>query len=91
LKNVNRTRYIRRRWGIDIIACILRAARNGVKKTDLMIQCNLSFAQLKNYLSVVLKKGLVVVEKDGSHLLFRTSNRGKAFLESYDNLEVLIE
>ena len=89
--SINRVRYAHRRWGIDIIACILRASHYGAKKTDLMSQCNLSFAQLKKYLSLTLEKGLVVVEKRGAYLYFKASNKGKALLESYENLEVLIE
>jgi predicted transcriptional regulator len=91
LEIADRVRYAHRRWGIDIIACILRASHNGIRKTDLMIQCNLSFAQLRNYLNVVLKKELIVVEKNGVHLVFKISNKGKTFLESYENLAVLIK
>lgn len=90
LKIINRVRYARRRWGIDIIACILRASRSGAKKTELMNRCNLNFAQLKNYLNLALKKRLIVVETSGTYLLFKISNKGRALLESYENLEVLI-
>lgn len=87
---VNRVSPFRRRWGVDIIACILIASFDGVKKTDLINRCNLSFAQLSKYLGVALRKELVVVEKKGSHLSFRISDKGKAFLESYENLSVLV-
>lgn len=87
---MNRVEHARRRWGADIIACILRASRGGVQKTDLMSRCNMSFAQLKNYLNMALDKQLIIVEKVGSNLLFRTSDKGEAYLESYENMEVLI-
>jgi len=56
-----------------------------------MIQCNMSFAQLKSYLNVVLRKKLVVVEKNGPYLVFRISEKGRAFLESYENIAVLMK
>jgi len=87
---MSRVRYVHRRWGIDIIACILKASRSGVRKTRLMRRCNLSFSQLKNYLNLALKKELVIVEKTEFYTLFKISNKGKAFLETYESLEVLM-
>jgi len=91
LKIINNVRHNSRRWGIDIIACILMASHHGAKKTDLLSRCNLSFEQLKNYLNFALKKRLITVDKSGTYPLFRISNKGRALLESYEDLTVLIE
>jgi len=55
-----------------------------------MSRCNLSFSQLKNYLNLALKKELVIVEKTEFYTSFKISNKGKAFLETYESLEVLM-
>lgn len=91
LKIINHVRHNSRRWGIDIIACILMASHYGAKKTELLSRCNLSFEQLKNYLNLALKKRLITVDRSGTYPLFRISNKGRALLESYEDLTVLIE
>jgi len=68
---VNRDRH-------DITFEILRKATSGKKKTELMSEVGLSYAQSKKYLSVLLEKKLL--EMDKKHL-FKTTNKGLEFLE----------
>jgi len=80
-----------RRSRLDIIANILDAARRRATKTYLMLHCGMSFCQLKKYLHLTLESKLLVTENDGANLLFKTSGKGKMFLESYENLKGLME
>ena len=73
------------------VADILDSARGGARKTHLMYHCNMSFVQLKKYLKWLIKTRLVFVENNGSWRLFRISDKGRSFLESYESLKALME
>jgi predicted transcriptional regulator len=62
----------------DIAAQILRKARVGKNKTELMRQVNISFTQAQQYFSMLLQKGLL--EIDQNHHL-KTTRKGLEFLE----------
>ena len=68
---VNRDRH-------DITIEILRKAVSGKSKTELMRDVGLSYLQTKQYLAVLLDKGLL--EIDGRRR-FRTTKKGLEFLE----------
>jgi predicted transcriptional regulator len=79
---------------LDIIADMLSASRGGVKKTYLMYRCNLSFRQLKHYLNLMLKNGLlrvVVQVGDSNPGLFEVTDKGRKFLKAYKNLKALMK
>ena len=81
-----------RRSRLEIIARILHASRGrGVKKTHLMYQCGMSFAQLEKYLDLILKARLIQVQGDNPHLCFRISGKGRRFLKAYKSLKALME
>ena len=80
-----------RRSNLDIIADILDTSRPGVKKTHLMCNCSMSFAQLEKYLDLILKARLIFVESDGPHLLFKISGKGKSFLKAHESLKALMK
>jgi predicted transcriptional regulator len=62
----------------DIATEILRKAAVGKKKTELMLDVGLSYAQTKLYLDTLVKKGLL--ETNESRLL-KTTKKGLEFLE----------
>jgi len=68
---VNRDRH-------DITFEILRKATAGKKKTELMREVGLSYAQSKTYLSVLLEKKLLEMDKKR---LFKTTSKGLETLE----------
>ena len=68
---VNRDRH-------DITVEILRKATAGKKKTEIMRDVGLSYLQLKQYLGMLLEKGLL--ELDGRRN-FKTTKKGLEFLE----------
>jgi len=82
---------VRRRASLDIIADILDTSRRGVKKTHLMQNGSMSFAQLEKYLDFILEARLLFIESDGAHLLFKISGKGKSFLKAYESLKALME
>lgn len=49
----------KRRSEIQIIVEILDLSKHGAKKTEILYQSNMSFSQLKNYLSCLLEKNLI--------------------------------
>jgi predicted transcriptional regulator len=46
----------------DIIGLILEAANGGATKTKIMYKAFLSFAQLREYLSMIAEQGLIEYE-----------------------------
>jgi len=80
-----------RRSRLDVVADILNFASRGVKKTHLMYHCNMSFMQLKKYLDLTLKAGLIQVQDGNPNLLFRISGKGRRFLKVYESLKGLME
>ncbi|MEM0466906.1 MAG: winged helix-turn-helix domain-containing protein [Candidatus Thermoplasmatota archaeon] len=49
----------KRRSEIQIIGEILDISKNGVKKTELLYQSNMSFTQLQQYLDFMIKKNIL--------------------------------
>jgi predicted transcriptional regulator len=69
---VNRDRH-------DITFEILRKSTSGKKKTELMREVGLSYAQSKKYLNVLVEKELLVMDKKR---FFKTTSKGLEFLET---------
>ncbi|MFL6322248.1 MAG: winged helix-turn-helix domain-containing protein, partial [Nitrososphaeraceae archaeon] len=57
----------------DIVALILEAANGGVTKTRIMYKAFLSYAQLKEYLTVLLQNDLLEYEEGRQN--FRTTEK----------------
>ena len=68
----------------DICSQILEAANGGTTKTRIMYNAYLSYAQLKEYLSVLTENGLLEYE-DGERK-FKTSEKGLQFLKAYEHM-----
>jgi predicted transcriptional regulator len=81
----------RRRTLFEIIVKILGACHANAKKTALMYRCNMSFRQLTGYLDLMLGAKLLLIENDGSRLLFRISGKGRDFMKAYESLKSLME
>jgi predicted transcriptional regulator len=65
----------------DIAADILEIAMDGAIKTKIMYKAFLSFPQLKEYLTVLLERGLLEHVEDENE--YRTTDKGKQFLKMY--------
>jgi predicted transcriptional regulator len=68
----------------DIIGLILEAANGGATKTKIMYKAFLSFAQLREYLSMLAEKGLIEYE-DGVQR-YRTTDKGIRLLQIYNQM-----
>lgn len=75
---------MRYRSRTDIVASILQSANGGVTKTKMMYHAYLSHEQLKDYLMILMKNGLLEYAKEEAK--FRTTQKGLIFLKAYDQL-----
>lgn len=82
------------RGRLDIIADILGASHSGAKKTSLMYHCNLSFRQLEQYLSFMLKNEFLQksssLNDESANNIFEVTDKGKEFMRAYESLEALM-
>jgi predicted transcriptional regulator len=81
----------RRRDRLYIIAEILEVALEGVLKTQVMYKANLSFAQLNEYLRLMLDLDLLELSKNSERNIYKTSQKGLRFLESYKKIRELLK
>ncbi|MDP8889027.1 MAG: winged helix-turn-helix domain-containing protein [Thermoproteota archaeon] len=68
----------------DITAQILEAANGGVTKTKIMYKAFLSYAQLKEYLTVLIENGLL--EYLEGEQIYKTTEKGNRFLKIYNQI-----
>jgi len=80
----------RRRDRLYIIAEILRIAKNGSLKTQLMSGAGLSFTQLIDYLSFLLSTRLLKTVQEGGKSLYKTTSKGLEFLTNYEKINSLL-
>jgi predicted transcriptional regulator len=80
----------RRRDRLYIIAEILEVALEGVLKTQIMYKANLSFAQLNEYLRLMVDLDLLELSRNSERNIFKTTSRGLRFLESYKKIKELL-
>ncbi len=74
----------------EIVSQILQTAMgsNGARKTQIMYNAFLTYAQLKEYLTILIDKDLLDYDLDTS--TFKTSEKGLRFLEIYNDLGPII-
>ena len=63
------------------MATILEAANGGATKTRIMYKAYLSYAQLKEYLSILIGNGLLEYEE--GELKYKTTEKGLHFMRTY--------
>jgi predicted transcriptional regulator len=76
----------KRRDRHDIVVDILKTARGGIRRTNLMHKAKLSHTQLKLYLYVLNENGLLE-SNDG---LVKTTSRGSQFVKISESLNFFI-
>jgi len=80
----------KRRDRLYIIAEMLTIAKGGCLKTQIMYRANLSFAQLNEYLSFLIKMHLLKVKNENRRNTYRTTAKGDKYLEKYKDLADLL-
>jgi len=83
----------KRRDRHDIAVEILRTAIEGKIKTHIMYKAKLSYAQLNEYMQLLLNKGLLenvtIRQKKMDKKVYKTTRKGLQFLENFDNVKRL--
>ena len=64
---------------------------NNCSKTDIMYKSNLSFAQLKEYLSFLLETKLIISITQSDRKGYGVTPKGMKFLQSYAKIRVLLK
>ena len=72
----------------EIVSMILEAANGTATKTRIMYKAFLSYAQLKEYLSVLIENALLEYI-DGTHK-FKTTEKGLIYLEMHNEIGELL-
>lgn len=73
----------------DIVSSILEAANNGAIKTKIMYSAYVSFAQLKQYLSMLEENGLLVYDQKTSE--YKTTAKGLKLLKTYNQMSEIMK
>ena len=81
----------RRRDRMLIMAEILQVALDGALKTQMMYRANLSFAQLKDYLRLLLDLKLLDKIRNNGKGVYKTTSKGARFLLSYKEIQDLLK
>ncbi len=81
----------RRRDKLFIIAEILEIAKDGTLKTQIMYRANLSFTQLNDYLSLMLKINLLKKNEENDKEIYRATSKGIDFLGRYHEITELLK
>ena len=71
-----------RRNSLDICADLLKIARDGARKTQLVYKANLNFSIIKKYIERLKVNGFLV-SKNGYYI---TTERGSKFIDQYHEL-----
>ena len=83
----DRDKKMRNRSRIELASNILEAANGGATKTKIMYKAFLSYAQLKEYLAMLIENSLLLREGD----IYKTTSRGIGFLQTTRQLSGLLE
>jgi len=76
---------------LGILAEILEVAMDGCLKTQIMYRANLSFRQLKEYLSLMLDLRLIESPEANGKMIYRTTVKGLRVLQAYQEIRSLIK
>ena len=80
----------KRRDRMYIIAEILNVAKDGALKTQIMYKANLSFAQLNEYLSLLIEIKLLKATSKNKRTNYKTTPKGVKYLQSYEEIRNLL-
>jgi len=81
----------KRRDKLYIIAEILEIAKDGTLKTQIMYRANLSFTQLNDYLSFMLKLNLLNKSLVNDKEIYKATDKGLDFLQRYREITELLK
>jgi predicted transcriptional regulator len=73
----------------EIVAMILEAANGGATKTRIMYKAFLSYAQLRDYLSVLIENNLLEYLEGSQN--YKTTEKGLNFLKMHNEIGELLQ
>ena len=73
----------------EIVCNILEAANGGISKTKIMYTAFLSYAQLKEYLTILVDNNLIEYN-DGTQT-FKTTEKGLNYLKMHNEISELLQ
>jgi len=73
------------------MAEILEVTTEGVLKTQVMYKANLSFAQLNEYLKLLLDLKLIEACNSNGKTVYKTTPKGLRYLQSYREIRELLK
>jgi predicted transcriptional regulator len=74
-----------------ILAEILDIAKEGCLKTQIMYRANLSFAQLNEYLDLLVNMKLVGITENKEKVIYKTTAKGLQYLQNYKEIVELLK
>jgi predicted transcriptional regulator len=80
-----------RRDRLAIMAEIMEVAKDGRLKTQIMYGVNLSFSQLKEYLSFLTKIRFLRVREENRKKVYETTVKGIQYIEYYREMANLLK
>jgi predicted transcriptional regulator len=84
----------RRRDRHDIVAEILKTAREGKIKTHIMYKAKLSYSQINTYIGLLVEKGFLentkVRRKKQTVTMYKTTSKGILFIENIETVNQLL-
>ncbi len=81
----------KRRDKLSIIAEILEISKEGTLKTQIMYKANLSFAQLNDYLTFMLKTSLLDKFRANGKEVYAATEKGVDFMQRHFELTELLK
>ena len=78
---------MKNRGRTEIVATMLEAANGRATKTKIMYKAFLSYAQLKEYLSVLIENNLLYLERTQT---YKTTEKGLNFLKMHNAIGELL-
>ena len=81
----------KRRDHLFIMAEILEVSIDGALKTQVMYRANLSFAQLNEYLKLMLDLKLLESVRNSERTYYKTTSKGVRYLQSYREIRDLLK
>lgn len=80
-----------RRDRLGIMAEIMEAAKGGRLKTQIMYKVNLSFSQIRDYLSFLTEMGFLKVHVEAGKRIYETTSKGILYIENYREMSNLLK
>ena len=79
-----------RRDRLNILAEILEIATDSKLKTQIMYRVNLSFSQVKEYISYLTERGFLRVHLEDRKKFYETTAKGNLYIENYREMSNLL-